>query len=348
MCKADLVAVSRCGLSVPDHYVLGCIMNKLWILLTAVTVIALVLTTVPALGQVTAGTSLPGKNQKKPLPVIDMHMHARVKLNFSPDGKPLPRPCDPQPCRAPAAVYTTDDAIRLGTLAAMDKYNVVKAFLSDEPDGVRKWVESAPGRFVASVAWDSEFPDIDWLRKEYRTGRLKGLGEIGTQYATIAPNDPRLEPYYSLAEELDLPVLIHTAGLGAHTPGFRASLGHPLLLEEVLVRHPRLRLYVENAGYPFLDEMVALMTQYPQVYADVSTITWIIPRSAFHRYLKGLIDAGLGKRVMMGSDQMEWPETVGLAIAAINSADYLTTEQKRDLLCRNAARFLRLEEKVCQ
>ena len=88
----------------------------------------------------------------------------------------------------------------------------------------------------------------------------------------------------------------------------RATTGRPLLLEDVLVRHPDLRIYIENSGYPFLGETVAMMTQYPQLYGDVSTITWIHPRPAFHRYLKGLIDAGLGKRVMFGSDQMRWPE----------------------------------------
>jgi predicted TIM-barrel fold metal-dependent hydrolase len=54
-----------------------------------------------------------------------------------------------------------------------------------------------------------------------------------------------------------------------------------LLLEEVLVRHPKLRLFVENAGYPYRGEMIAMMYQYPQLHADVSTISWVIPRTAF-------------------------------------------------------------------
>jgi len=48
---------------------------------------------------------------------------------------------------------------------------------------------------------------------------------------------------------------------------------------------------------------------------------------------------------MFGSDQMIWPETIELAIDAINSADFLTEEQKRDIFYNNAARFLRLSEK---
>lgn len=295
-----------------------------------------------------AGQSNP---RYSPSPIIDMHMHARVRVRLGSDGKPLPRPCDPQPCISPAPVHTTDESILEGTIAAMKKRNIVKGFLSDDLANVQRWAKTAPDRFIPSVAFGGPapgFPDIEGLRKEYRAGRLKGLGEIGTQYDTIAPNDPRLEPYFALAEEFDVPVLIHTAGLGAHTTGFRASLGRPLLLEEVVVRHPHLRIYLENAGYPFQDEAVALMTQYPQVHADISTITWIIPRKAFHRYLKSLVDAGLGKRLMFGSDQMEWPESIEVGIEALESADFLSEEEKSDIFCRNAARFLRLAETTCQ
>ena len=53
--------------------------------------------------------------------------------------------------------------------------------------------------------------------------------------------------------------------------------------------------------------------------------------------------AGLGKRLMFGSDQMRWPEKIDEAIEAIDEVNYLTAEQKRDILYNNAARFLRLE-----
>ena len=31
------------------------------------------------------------------------------------------------------------------------------------------------------------------------------------------------------------------------------------------------------------------------------------PRPAFYRYLRGIVEAGYGDRVMFGSDQMVWP-----------------------------------------
>ena len=42
------------------------------------------------------------------------------------------------------------------------------------------------------------------------------MGEVISQYAGIPPDDERLEPYWSLAEELDIPVEIH---VGPGQPG---------------------------------------------------------------------------------------------------------------------------------
>jgi len=47
---------------------------------------------------------------------------------------------------------------------------------------------------------------------------------------------------------------------------------------------------------------------------------------------------------MFGSDQMRWPEAIGMAIEGIESASFLSQEQKRDIFYDNAARFLRLKE----
>ena len=45
---------------------------------------------------------------------------------------------------------------------------------------------------------------------------------------------------------------------------------------------------------------------------------------------------------MFGSDQMQWPEAIGRAVEAIESADFLTAEHRRDIFYNNAVRFLRL------
>ena len=276
-------------------------------------------------------------------PIIDMHMHTGLPHEI-PAGTPAI--CRPAPCKGEGGATVISAENLKKSLEQMDRHNIVKGFLSGvDFAAVQDWTKAAPGRFIPSpFILKSEPANLEKLKAEYTAGRFKGMGEIGTQLNGIPPNDPTLEPYFKLAEERDIPVLIHTLGIGPYMPHFSSAAGSPLLLEEVLVRHPKLRLFVENAGYPFRDEMIAVMYQYPQLYADVSTISWVIPRTAFYDYLEAFVRAGLGKRLMFGSDQMVWPEKIGAAVAAIEEAPFLTEEQKRDIFYNNAARFLKLGE----
>lgn len=165
----------------------------------------------------------------------------------------------------------------------------------------------------------------------------------------IAPDDPRMEPYWALAEELDIPVGIH---IGTGPPGvvylgaakYRARLHSALTVEEVVAKHPKLRLYIMHAGYPMIDDLLAVLYAHPQVYVDVGIIVYNQPRPAFYRYLQAIIDAGFGSRVMFGSDQMVWPGTIERAITVIEEAPFLSAAQKRDIFYNNAARFLRLQK----
>ena len=55
------------------------------------------------------------------------------------------------------------------------------------------------------------------------------------------------------------------------------------------------------------------------------------------------MDAGFEDRVMFGTDQLLWPKLMATSISVIQNAQYLTPQQKRDILYNNAARFLRLD-----
>lgn len=97
-----------------------------------------------------------------------------------------------------------------------------------------------------------------------------------------------------------------------------------------------------HAGYPFADDLRALMFTHPQVHVDIASIVYTEPRPAFDAFLRELVEAGYGDRILFGSDQMIWPGVIEPAIVVIESADYLTPAQKRAILYDNAARFLRL------
>ena len=277
-----------------------------------------------------------------------MHLHAYRAADWN---SPPQNPITGKP--GPA---TAEEHMRQ-TLAAMEQYNIVKAIVSGLVEVVEQWRTAAPDRILASPLfgrpnvdlYGRPFPQIDELRSLFKSRRLSAIGEVAAQYEGLTPSDPSLEPYFALAEELDIPVGIHTGSSFPGTPyqgypRFRLSLGNPLLLEDLLVRHPKLRVFIAHGGEPWRRETIALMRMYEQVYMDVGAI-WLGAmgnRAAMDDWVREMLSHDLGKRIMFGTDQMIWPDAIGLAIEVIESVKFLTEEQRRDIFCNNAARILRL------
>jgi len=252
-------------------------------------------------------------------------------------------------CADPVWSAETDTELMERTLQIMERRNVIGVTSGARLDD---WRTRAPDRIIPGILFNGGpgSLSLDSLRARFSDGRVRVFSEVTIQYRGVEPADPTFEPYLSLAEELGIPVGIHigTGPQGAPYLGFagyRARLHSPLILEEVLLRHPDLRLYVMHAGWPMLDDTLALLWTHPQVHLGVGVINWGLPRPEFHRYLQRLVEAGFEKRIMFGSDQMVWPEALEFAIQAIESAAFLTEGQKRDILYNNAARFLDLSDK---
>ena len=321
----------------------------------------------PLLAAVAAQATTSQAVQAAPVPIIDMHFHAMGADALGPPGSKICAPYGPWPRRDPAKAIDeyvkrftiapdcarpltgppTDKALLRANVENIRRYNLI-AVASGPSHHVEALYRTAPSQVIPALSFgDGPLPSIIELRQLHAKGLLKVLGELTFQYAGIAPDDPRIEPYYALAEELDLPVAIHIGpgppGISYFGgPGYRMRHSDPLALEEMLMRHPKLRIYVMHAGWPMGDAMIALMYAHPQVYVDTGVIDYAFPRAEFHAYLKRLVDAGFGDRIMFGSDQMVWPDAVAAALEGIESAEFLTAAQKRDILYNNAARFLRL------
>lgn len=283
-------------------------------------------------------------------PIIDMHLHpwrgdtTRVK---------------------PAPELHADEAFRRAVMAQMDQYSVVLAVGSGPVPYITAWRDSARGRIlvgpmfpcvqgrVASQGPDGtqcfadgrDMPDTNWLRDEYETRGFAVMGELTNSYAGISPDDSLLDPYFALAAELDIPVAIHT-GRGPDPqhrrsgccPNYHGAYGNPALLEPVLRRYPNLRIQLMHAGEGFRREALALLKAYPNVYVDLSPL-YLFGRAPIYVYLNQLIDAGLGDRVMFGTD---YSLRLAEHVAFIDEAPFLTAQQKSDIFFNNAARFLRL------
>lgn len=308
---------------------------------------------------------------QKPLPVIDMHMHAIYVDRYG----PLPvHICSPFShwwvkdakssgmsyyvdvitnklmCNGKALISPKTDAeLMQENFAVMQKYNVF-GVTSGPYELVKKWERANPKRIIPAVMFDFKSKAaLSNLQNWFSKDSLKVLGEITTQYEGVSLSDSIMEPYIAMAERLDVPISVH---VGPGPPGvryfgdprYRARLHSALVVEEALVRHPKLRVILAHAGWPMIDDLKALLYAHPHVYVDLGIICYAFPKEEFYDYLKAIVRAGFEKRVCFGSDQMIWPQAIAEGIETIQKALFLTESQKRDILYNNAARFLRLSD----
>ena len=229
------------------------------------------------------------------LPIIDMHLHARHADYMGPTPPPMCAPFavmprwDPSqrgesgltfnampPCEQPIFPATSDRQVVEDTIAVMEKRNII-GMVSGEPELMATWKAAAPERIIVGldlrIGADGAQSHVtartpDDVRALYDRGAFQVLGEVMAQYEGIPADDPRLEPYWALAEELDVPVGIHLGAGGPGdpyfgSPGYRARNSSALRMEEVLVRHPKLRVYLMHAGYPLLDDFARIAVLAP-------------------------------------------------------------------------------------
>jgi hypothetical protein len=273
-------------------------------------------------------------------PIIDMHLHAY------PEGDGFLGLTHPPTLRNQTFEgAATAEELKKEVLARFEKYNIVKAVVTSG----ELWLDDAPDNILIAKANNP----VDSLRKKFEEGKLQAIAEMAPFYAGIQANNPSQLPYFKLAEELGLPVGFHVfpggPNYGFHVMpqmlgGMRVYNANPLQLEEVLVNYPNLKIYLMHGGWPYAEDLKALMYAHPNVYIDLAVVNWILPEEELYTFLKTLMKSGFGDRIMHGTDQMVWPETMDVAIASINNADFLTLEQKEDIFYDNAATFLGLSK----
>jgi uncharacterized protein len=275
-------------------------------------------------------------------PIIDVHLHAYTAERFE--------ELSPNPATGQMSVKTAEEHFRR-TLELMKQHNVVLGIVSSASVAVvEQWEAAAPDRVLRGISFDdpAEFMKPEELDRLFRDKKLDVLGEVGAQYGGYSPSDPAFDPYWAIAEEHGVPVAIHTGGAPPRTPytccpKFRLRLGDPLLLEDMLVKHPRAKVYAMHAGGFFPQNALMLMTMYPHVYVDVGALTWTpIAGALLEGFLKEAQRRRLLDRVMFGTDQMRWPEAITMAIDRVNRLDFLTLKEKEGLFYGNAAKFLGL------
>ena len=242
-------------------------------------------------------------------------------------------------------------ALFRNSLEQMDLYKVRMGLLSH---GVYKeaYLDKQPERFLLSYEPDLSLKDHTEAALEFEKGILEGkyvaLGELGLVYEGIPLNTPALFPYYEVALKHDIPILIHTGFSGPNpqqvlSPVFRIQTANPLLLEDVIIKYPDLKIVMMHMGWPFYDEALYMLSTYPNVYMETSVAVWLLGDHLFHRLLSEAVATSGSDKILFGTLQMAWPDVIGESVTTIQEASYLTKDDKQAIFWDNAATLFEIE-----
>jgi hypothetical protein len=279
--------------------------------------------------------------------IIDMHIHSYSEADF---GE-----------REPSTDYygkegaANAEVHRVETFAAFKKWNIVKAMVSGNPQSVEEWAAKDSNNLVIRgiLIFSPDDYGLDSVKFEQMVidKKIEVFGEIGAYYNGTTLSDSIWQPYLRICEKYDIPVAVHTGGgdpggTYSWSPEARLKLGDPYLIEDVLVKYPKLRIYLmHNGGEEWHERALRLMAYYPQLYTDIAVMLWVEPNTqrTVTDFLKNAKHAGYLDRVMFGSDQMVWSYAIEKSINFLNSLDFLTAKEKEGIFYDNAARFLKLK-----
>lgn len=175
--------------------------------------------------------------------------------------------------------------------------------------------------------------------------RMEGVKELETAVkefgfvaAHIIPfgfgiplNDAMFYPFFAKCVELDIPVMIQVG----HSAEFMPSkMGRPILLDDVALYFPDLRIVAAHTGWPWVEELIALAWKHPNVYIattahapkywDRSLVAFLNSRG------KNKVLYGTNFPVLTHADSLAQIESLGLK-----------EEAKNKLLWENAERVFK-------
>lgn len=161
---------------------------------------------------------------------------------------------------------------------------------------------------------------------------IRGL-KLYPTYNYFYPNDRMLYPLYASAEELKIPVMVHTGS--SVFKGSRLKYGDPLFLDDVAVDFPELKILLVHSGRGiWYNNAFFLARLHPNVYMEVAGL----PPQKLLEYFPEL--ERNADKVVFGSD---WPgvKSIKKNIETIRSL-HLKPSTIEKILGGNAARILNI------
>ncbi len=270
--------------------------------------------------------------------VIDMHMHIMDADNLRPWARDYLRASSGEDVERLSRMMASPDLLVEMLHENGVDYGVVLTEISPITTGVIS--NEAVARFCAGRGALIPFANINPfmvanLAQELERCVLemgfKGL-KLYPTYQGFYANDSMIYPLYAKAQELRIPVMVHTGS--SIFRGARLKFGDPLWIDDVAVDFPDLTLIQVHSGRGFWYLRAFFLAKLHQnVYMEIAGLP---PRKLLGYFPELEKNAD---KILFGSD---WPglRSIKANIEAVNSLP-ISDETKAKILGDNAARVLR-------
>jgi predicted TIM-barrel fold metal-dependent hydrolase len=137
-------------------------------------------------------------------------------------------------------------------------------------DSTADFVAAAPKRRIGFMSVHPHDPQVlDEMDRCVTVLGLKGI-KLGPNYQNFDPLGTEAERVLDHAERLALPIVFHQGTSPVREAPLRYA--HPLVMDEIAIRHPELRIVMAHMGHPWQADTIAVIRKHPHVYADVSAL----------------------------------------------------------------------------
>jgi hypothetical protein len=126
---------------------------------------------------------------------------------------------------------------------------------------------------------------------------LRGV-KLAANYQNFDPLEPRALAIYERAQKFGLPILFHQGTSPVREAPIR--LAYPLLMDEIAIRYPDLKIIMAHMGHPWQAETCVVIRKHPNVYADISG-NFYRPFSFWEQLVKAA-EWNVLHKLLLGSD----------------------------------------------
>ncbi|MCY3977517.1 MAG: amidohydrolase family protein [Chloroflexi bacterium] len=220
----------------------------------------------------------------KTIMIIDVHSHSPQFRGAVPAEQQIINYAW-RPDRAVSSVYNWDEYMKAQTPADIsivfgvawrpgDSAGGVSGFdeSSDLPGNVNDktalFVQAYPERLIGFMSLHPHDPrSLDELERCRCDLGLRGI-KMGANYQIFHPLEARALAIYEQAQRYGLPILFHQGTSPVRMAPIRFA--HPLLMDEVAMRYPDLKIIMAHMGHPWTVDTAVVIRKHPNVYADIS------------------------------------------------------------------------------